>query len=1309
MAMMVDGCVRLLRAFVENHGGCIAPEKLGEFYNLHPNARALMRPTARAFVERHGAERGVVWRLDQKSNRSTITAGQQATTSERAAPSGQKLSANQKDVMRKLHAFILTRGGQLAPNFLGEFYQTMPTAREVMIPKARVFITTYGSQVPGIQVKWVVNGKDAVIVASTTLVPTATRNPPPQQSNATPWRQCLELLDDFVKQRKDCRASMSALGIFCKQNPSVASILRPNKSILSCQAFIDKYGQKNGFKLTWQANPPVVVRGANVPTTERTASQVIQITSVKDATAVVQKKLQQAEVIAIDMEGDLSANGRSSLLQIALRSNIVYIFDILTCPAILSNSNVGLGAVLANSSIVKVIHDGRNDALALLGQFGVTMANVFDTQVAYWRLHGTSRMVGINTVLEEYAGQRNAEKDNVQHRPGLWEQRPLPPKLLDYAAQDVQFSIRAFDKMTAKMSAQELQRCLQSSIDRMKIATLPAAGKTATPVKTSGNQRLSKLVRQNESVFRGGNDGIEVVDNDPDAFRNAIDENVAVRKVYTIKNNGTRAAQLLRVAFVASSNALPFFLPNPVTSPRTLEAGRQIDISVGFRSAQPGSFRAILTFKLSSAEGETIDIMRIMDNVNCVSAMASAALRAMIEDAANASRYQRKKERTRPGYVVDAFAWKTYPSELAIRIPEHKMSKTFALTTKKDIPLMETTYVQRFQQMLWQEERQQHIQQQDYDMIGAVLDSAGRSYRLTVPGLAESRPSVLGGDKVLLVHKGKTYQARAVDVTRDYVVLGAPRSFINTYQRNDRVDVRFCLSRVPMRLCHQGVVAYDTSVHRKFLFPTKSAAAASAISDHHDLRYTRELNPEQMQAVRDLQRFDQLSAPYIIFGPPGTGKTTTLVESVVQIALANPTSRILMCAATNTAADLLVDRLARFVPQGRMLRVMGAMRKEQDTLASVLPYTLRDGDGGFQVPSLDELTKSSLQIVVATLVTGAKLHNFGIRRGHFRIVAIDEAGQATEPEVMSVLGPLLLPTTALILAGDPQQLGPVIKSPAASEGGLGISLLERLVSFPVYKDTSTHLDARVITKLRRNYRAHPVLLTVPSTLFYEGSLLACASPATCRGLENWTGLPTPGAPLIFHGVQGTDSQDANSPSWFNPQEIVLVHAYVDLLLSNRAGMTRQVQPGDIGIITPYAKQRSKIHQILNKSGIQGVRVGSVEQFQGAELPVIIVSTVRSSRDFFDEDAKFHLGFLGNPKRFNVAITRAQSLLIVIGNPFVLEADPNWATLLRHCRALGAWKGAGKPMDGPDVTKPKAEERVDMIHPSAEEVSSCALM
>lgn len=172
-------------------------------------------------------------------------------------------------------------------------------------------------------------------------------------------------------------------------------------------------------------------------------------------------------------------------------------------------------------------------------------------------------------------------------------------------------------------------------------------------------------------------------------------------------------------------------------------------------------------------------------------------------------------------------------------------------------------------------------------------------------------------------------------------------------------------------------------------------------------------------------------------------------------------------------------------------------------------------------------------------------------------------------------------------------------------------------------------------------------------------------------LKDWNGLAAPGFPIIFHGVDGPDMREGDSPSWFNLSEAEVVADYVRKL---RDGIPA-VALHDIGVIVPYMKQVQKLQTLLQcKEGVKGVIVGSAETFQGVERKVIIISTVRSSDSFLKFDTRNRLGFLASPKRFNVAITRAQALLIVVGNPRVLIRDKYWGSLLRYCIMNVAYVG-----------------------------------
>jgi hypothetical protein len=151
-------------------------------------------------------------------------------------------------------------------------------------------------------------------------------------------------------------------------------------------------------------------------------------------------------------------------------------------------------------------------------------------------------------------------------------------------------------------------------------------------------------------------------------------------------------------------------------------------------------------------------------------------------------------------------------------------------------------------------------------------------------------------------------------------------------------------------------------------------------------------------------------------------------------------------------------------------------------------------------------------------------------------------------------------------------------------------------------------------------------------------------------------------------------REANSPSWFNVAEVEMVCQYVHMPVD-----VHKVPAADVAMIAPYHKQVVKITHLLRARGgalskNTGVAVGSCEKMQGQERRVVILSTVRSSAAFQDADQYFNLGFVANPKRFNVAVTRAKALLIVVGNPNVLARDPHWGGLLRWCISNGGYKG-----------------------------------
>ena len=328
-----------------------------------------------------------------------------------------------------------------------------------------------------------------------------------------------------------------------------------------------------------------------------------------------------------------------------------------------------------------------------------------------------------------------------------------------------------------------------------------------------------------------------------------------------------------------------------------------------------------------------------------------------------------------------------------------------------------------------------------------------------------------------------------------------------------------------------------------------------------------------------------------------------------------------------------------------MIRIIAYSRDKETVPSDVFKYaSYSTAEQSFILPDLDIVKKK--RIVVITLSSAGKLPNEGLI-GHFTHVYIDEAGHAIEPEAhcfVQLLKKTNLKPPVVVVAGDPQQLGPIVRSELAKAFGLEMSFLERLSKRKAYRrltdaEGEIKFDQRIVTKLIRNYRSHKAIMKLPNELFYDNDLLPCANPILSQSLQNWEHLPMKGFPIIFHGVEGVDEREGSSPSWFNAEEASIVKYYVNLLV--KVTRTNKVDPKDIGIVTPYHKQVQKIRNLLNKYGFGESKVGSVDEFQGSERRVIIISTVRSTVDYIADDHKHRLGFLANSKRFNVAITRAQ--------------------------------------------------------------------
>ncbi len=327
-----------------------------------------------------------------------------------------------------------------------------------------------------------------------------------------------------------------------------------------------------------------------------------------------------------------------------------------------------------------------------------------------------------------------------------------------------------------------------------------------------------------------------------------------------------------------------------------------------------------------------------------------------------------------------------------------------------------TAYVHLYQSLLWTEELQLVSDLTSFNLEG---DRATKFTRyghskylcLQVDGLAEKRPSILKGDKLDAKPIGPSskfwYEGRVERVESEEVSLRFDNGLHDSYINGQNVEIRFKLNRRPLRLLHQGLENVGAELTRSVLFPSENAETlqqprtpAMVLTNAPFNRRVRD-NPEQWEAVSRIVEGSHQPYPFLVFGPPGTGKTTTLVETILQFVNSKPESKVLVCAPTNTAADELCKRLTR-LNGSEMLRLMAYSRDPREVEASILPYTHTDPDGHFVLPPF----LCEKRVVVATLSTASGLFNHGIPGGHFDLVVIDEAGYAMEPEIVAVLAPL---------------------------------------------------------------------------------------------------------------------------------------------------------------------------------------------------------------------------------------------------------------------------------------------------------------
>ena len=465
----------------------------------------------------------------------------------------------------------------------------------------------------------------------------------------------------------------------------------------------------------------------------------------------------------------------------------------------------------------------------------------------------------------------------------------------------------------------------------------------------------------------------------------------------------------------------------------------------------------------------------------------------------------------------------------------------------------------------------------------------------------------------------------------------------------------------------------------------------AAFEEVHPIRLP-ELNDSQNDALNKVLSAKDLA---IIHGPPGTGKTTTLIQTILHTLKSE--NQVLVCAPSNAAVDLIVEKLVQMqidvVRIGHPARVtnmileqtldskktqhkqykelrnlrkqfeeyrklghkykrnFGPSEREQRKLllaeanrfrleAEMLSDYIKD----------DILTKTR---VIATTLVGA--NNYAIKDLQFTTVFIDEAAQGLEPATWLPI----MKADRVIFAGDHCQLPPTIKSYDAAKGGLEITLFEKAIQ---------RNSANVM--LTEQYRMHNDIMQFSSKQFYHNELKAHSS------VKDQTIIPED---LVVEfidtaGCGFAEESDPETKSSLNKEEMSLLFKHLTQYLESITTLKMEDNLQDIGVISPYKAQVSLMQETFESVELvtedlkQKIAINTIDSFQGQERDIIYISLVRSNE-------KGEIGFLKDTRRMNVAMTRARKKLVIIGDSATVCNHPFYNDFLDYVNELGAYKSA----------------------------------